>query len=447
MHTLDDLRSGKLKGATRLALSAGLTEFPIEIYDLADTLEILDLSGNDLTSLPDDLVRLKNLRVLFASNNRFETMPPVLGCCANVSMLGFRANGMRVLPPESLPPRLRWLILTDNKLETLPAEFGRRADLQKLMLAGNRLSSLPVEMAGCSKLELLRIAANRFEALPDWLLSLPRLSWLSYSGNPFCESLEAKALADTPVPAIPWTALQLGPKLGEGASGVIYRSSLSADAAAMIGTMESEVAVKLFKGTLTSDGLPQSEMAACISAGVHPNLIRVLGKLTGHPQGTEGLVMSLVDPAYKNLAGPPSFETCTRDVYADDLRFSVQDVFTIAKGVAGLAAQVHARGLMHGDLYAHNTLLGPAAHALIGDFGAASFIDPNDHKMARALQQLEVRAYGCLLEELLERVEAVDSKHHKERFVMLASLRDACMQPITLNRPLFENIKQTLNAA
>lgn len=447
MHTLDDLRSGKLKGATRLALSAGLTEFPIEIFDLADTLEILDLSGNDLTSLPDDLVRLKKLRVLFASNNRFETMPPVLGRCANLSMLGFRANGMQVLPTESLPPRLRWLILTDNKLETLPTELGRRADLQKLMLAGNRLSSLPVEMASCSKLELLRIAANRFEALPEWLLSLPRLSWLSYSGNLFCESLEAKALADTPVPAIPWTALQLGLKLGEGASGVIYRSSLSADAAAMIGTTESEVAVKLFKGTLTSDGLPQSEMAACISAGVHPNLIRVLGKLTGHPQGTEGLVMSLVDPAYKNLAGPPSFETCTRDVYADDLRFSVQDAFTIAQGVAGLAAQLHARGLMHGDLYAHNTLLGPEAHALTGDFGAASFVDPNDRKMARALQQLEVRAYGCLLEELLERVEAVDSKHHKERLVILASLRDACMQPITLNRPLFENIKQTLSAA
>ena len=443
MHTLDDLRSGKLKGATRLALSAGLTEFPTEIYELADTLEILDLSGNNLTSLPDDLVRLKNLRVLFASNNRFETMPPVLGRCANLSMLGFRANGMRVLPPESLPPKLRWLILTDNKLETLPAELGRRADLQKLMLAGNRLSSLPVDMAGCSKLELLRIAANRFEALPDWLLSLPRLSWLSYSGNSFCESLEAKALADTPVPVIPWTALQLGPKLGEGASGVIYRSSLSADAAAMIGTQESEVAVKLFKGTLTSDGLPQSEMAACISAGVHPNLIRVLGKLTGHPQGIEGLVMSLVDPAYKNLAGPPSFETCTRDVYADDLRFSVQDAFTIAQGVAGLAAQLHARGLMHGDLYAHNTLLGPEAHALIGDFGAASFVDPNDRKMAGALERLEVRAYGCLLEELLERVVNADTSA-ADCMGALSTLRDRCLQGNAQARPSFSGITELL---
>jgi serine/threonine protein kinase len=245
------------------------------------------------------------------------------------------------------------------------------------------------------------------------------------------------------VPPVSWSALQLGPKLGEGASGVIYRAGLDSAAAGVIGVAESEVAVKLFKGTLTSDGLPQSEMAACISAGAHPNLIQVLGKLSGHPQGVEGLVMSLVDPAYKNLAGPPSFETCTRDVYADDLRFSVQDVLTIAKGVAGLAAQLHARGLMHGDLYAHNTLLGPDGHALIGDFGAASFVDVADRKTAEALERLEVRAYGCLLEELLERVEGASvGADMKVSVQQLTELRDRCLQVDTTSRPSFDEINQ-----
>ena len=49
MHTLEQLRSGALAGAVRLQLACGLTEFPREIFDLADTLEILDLSGNALT--------------------------------------------------------------------------------------------------------------------------------------------------------------------------------------------------------------------------------------------------------------------------------------------------------------------------------------------------------------------------------------------------------------
>jgi serine/threonine protein kinase len=121
----------------------------------------------------------------------------------------------------------------------------------------------------------------------------------------------------------------------------------------------------------------------------------------------------------------------------------VEDVLTIAKGVAGLAAQLHARGLMHGDLYAHNTLLGPNAHALIGDFGAASFVDVGDRKTAEALERVEVRAYGCLLEELLERV--VDgSASTADCMVMLSTLRDRCLQADTKSRPSFDEIEKTL---
>ena len=47
-NTLAALRAGRLAGATRLDLSCGLAEFPHEIFDLADSLEILNLSGNAL---------------------------------------------------------------------------------------------------------------------------------------------------------------------------------------------------------------------------------------------------------------------------------------------------------------------------------------------------------------------------------------------------------------
>ena len=65
MHTLEQLRSGALAGITRLQLRCGLTEFPRDIFDLADSLEILDLSGNQLCALPDDLPRLHKLRIIF----------------------------------------------------------------------------------------------------------------------------------------------------------------------------------------------------------------------------------------------------------------------------------------------------------------------------------------------------------------------------------------------
>ncbi len=247
MHTLSSLRAGKLTGIQRLDLSCGLTEFPTEIFELADSLEILNLSGNALCDLPDDLPRLHKLRVIFCSDNRFTRVPEVLGQCRNLEMIGFKANQIEVLPAAALPQKLRWLILTDNRLRELPAELGACSHLQKLMLAGNQLTHLP-ELTGCTRLELLRIAANNFAQLPEWLFTLPRLAWLAYSGNPCSAAREAAALQHLHISHVDWHALTMQHKLGEGASGIIYRAHHDAD--------DAPVAVKMFKGALTSDGLP-----------------------------------------------------------------------------------------------------------------------------------------------------------------------------------------------
>ncbi len=406
MHTLAALRAGQLTGIKRLDLSCGLTEFPNEIYQLADTLEILNLSGNALSSLPDDLPRLHKLRVIFCSDNRFTALPEVLGRCPQLEMVGFKANQITSVPAAALPAKLRWLILTDNRISALPGELGSCTRLQKLMLAGNQLQELPEQMAACTQLELLRIAANRFTRLPDWLLSLPRLAWLAYAGNPCSDAGEVAAMAKQPITHIDWYSLELQHALGEGASGVIYRANRLQDGSA------SPVAVKVFKGALTSDGLPRSEKAACIAAGTHPGLIPVAGKISGHPAGTPGLVMSLIDPGFVNLAGPPSLESCTRDIYPPATRFTLTIALNIALRIAEVAEHLHAQGVMHGDLYAHNILWNAQGECLLGDFGAASFVPTQDVGLATGLQRIEVRAFGCLLEELLERCDAPLGARH-----------------------------------
>lgn len=436
VNTLEQLRAGMLAGSRRLSLSCGLETFPPEIFTLADTLEILDLSNNALNALPNDLARLHRLRIIFCSNNQFTELPEVLGQCAKLEMIGFRANQIRHVPAAALPPRLRWLVLTDNQLAELPAGIGRCTRLQKLMLAGNRLHTLPPEMAACTGLELLRIAANQFTALPGWLLALPRLAWLAFAGNPLAETGEAAALADTPLPRIDWTSLRLGPLLGEGASGVIRQALWQQGDAAQL------VAVKLFKGALTSDGLPRHEMAACISAGTHPGFIAVHGRITGHPANSEGLVMALVAPRFRNLAAPPSLETCTRDVYDAAACFTLDTVLELALGVASAASQLHARGLVHGDLYAHNILCADNGEALLGDFGAASFVPPENEPLALALQRIEVRAFSCLLEELLARCQAPASLHVLQQ--RLNTLQAECAGEASAQRPLFAKIVQRL---
>ncbi|MDQ2771950.1 MAG: leucine-rich repeat-containing serine/threonine-protein kinase [Bacteroidota bacterium] len=435
MHTLAQLRAGQLHGLKRLDMSAGLTEFPREIFALADTLEILNLSGNALSALPDDLPRLHRLRVLFCSDNHFTEVPAVLGQCAQLSMVGFKVNLIHTLPAAALPPQLQWLILTDNQLESLPAEIGRCQQLQKLMLAGNRLTALPDTLADCHRLELLRVAANQLAELPKRLLTLPRLAWLAYAGNPLGEAAEAAALASHPISRIPWHELRLEQQLGEGASGVIYRAQRHLPA-------PTPVAVKLFKGNVTSDGLPHSEMAACMSAGPHPNLIAVQGRISGHPTGAEGLVLDLIDPSFGNLAGPPSLATCTRDVYPASTEFRLETALRIAVGIASAAGHLHAQGILHGDLYAHNILYTPAGEALLGDFGAACFYNPGQVEVAPALQQLEVRAFGCLLEELLTRCPEADAT--PAAGAALWNLQQRCVQPQVSARPLFGEINRVL---
>ncbi|MEI7456365.1 MAG: leucine-rich repeat-containing protein kinase family protein [Nitrosomonadales bacterium] len=429
MNTLSMLRSGKLSGITRLDLSCALSEFPAEIFELADTLEILNLSGNALSSLPDDLPRLKKLRVIFCSDNQFTQVPEVLGCCTNLEMVGFKANQISRLPAASLPSALRWLILTDNQLSELPVGLGQCTRLQKLMLAGNRLQQLPEEMAACRQLELLRISANRFASLPAWLLSLPRLAWLAFAGNPYSDVMEAAINSSNP--DILWHELEMLQKLGEGASGVIHQANWHQ-------ARVSQVAVKLFKGAVTSDGLPRCEKTACLAAGEHANIISVLGKISAHPDGTKGLVMPLIDASFKNLAGPPSLVSCTRDIYPDDTHFALDEAISMAQGIAAAAAHLHAKGILHGDLYAHNMLWNGQGACLLGDFGAASFMPSGEARCA--LQRIEVRAFSCYLAELLER--CIPQSHPV--LDALSELQGRCAQETAGARPLFEDIVQVL---
>lgn len=436
MNTLDQLRTGALAGSRRLRLSCGLKTFPPEIFSLADTLEVLDLSGNALDQLPDDLPRLHRLRIIFCANNPFTELPAVLGRCARLETVGFRANQICRVPAASLPPRLRSLVLTDNRLTELPASIGRCTQLQKLMLAGNRLAALPPEMAACTRLELLRLAANNLTSLPGWLLALPRLAWLAFAANPMDEAGPAVAPAVAPLARIGWDRLQIGALLGEGASGVIHQALWQH------GNAAQPVAVKVFKGAMTSDGLPRNEMAACISAGAHPGLIAVHGQLSGHPAGASGLVMDLVAPRFRNLAAPPSLQSCTRDVYDAETRFTPAAVVQLAGGIASAARQLHARGVLHGDLYAHNIFCTDDGQALLGDFGAASLFAPADRQFAHALQRIEVRAFSCLLKELLACCQALPGAH--ALLQQLAALQADCAGPDTASRPLFAEIETRL---
>ena len=415
--------------AKEYRLSDNLEQFPREIFKLSDTLEILDLSGNRLSELPDDFGRLKKLRILFLSNNNFTEIPSILSECPELTMIGFKSNKISLFPENCLPPDIRWLILTDNRIEKLPDSIGKYGKLQKVMLAGNRVKSLPDSMAECKSLELLRISANDLQFLPDWLFGLPRLSWLACAGNPCMP----KPLPDSDELAeIAWEEVSLHEELGRGASGIISRGSIS----------DNSAAIKIFRADVTSDGYPSDEMSASIAAGKHGNLNTPHGKISDHPQKRQALVFPLIPSIYCNLGNPPSMESCTRDTYDDEALFPMPLLQRIVSDVASAALHLHQRGVNHGDLYAHNILIDREGHSLLGDFGAASCYERSIY--GNHFEKLESRAFGCLLEELLERAVISDGgEEEAER--RLLDLKTECMSSNVSKRPSFAEIEAILH--
>jgi tRNA A-37 threonylcarbamoyl transferase component Bud32 len=400
LHTLDQLNRGELKGVVRLQLSDNLTTFPEAIFDLADSLEILDLSNNKLSELPADLSRLTKLRIVFCSNNRFTHLPEALGRCENLEMIGFKSNQITRVSSDSLPTLTRWLILTDNKITSLPKDFGRLTRLQKLALAGNRLTTLPDSIVNCRNLELIRLSANQLAAFPDVLLTLPRLAWLAFSGNPFCAARDPHNEFKT----VPFRDLELHQVLGQGASGVISLATWRENPF----HFSDSVAVKVFKGEVTSDGYPQDELDACLAVGSHKNLVRPLAKVA--EVDCSALVMELIPAHYTNLGQPPSLASCTRDTFAQDQQLSVDKIARIIEQVDQLVAYFCEKKVSHGDLYAHNTLINEEGHVLFGDFGAASRYSNLSLQQQQGIEQIERRALGFFIDDMLGLCVEADRK-------------------------------------
>ena len=136
-------------------------------------LELLDLNENTLSSLPPALVQLRSLRVLRLADNAFAELD---GSADVIFALA----------------ALEELVLSGNRLTSVPPHVGRLRRLKRLDLRGNQLAALPDEVGDLSALEVLDIFDNKLTALPDALARLgPTLKRLEAASN----QLESKGVA------------------------------------------------------------------------------------------------------------------------------------------------------------------------------------------------------------------------------------------------------------
>lgn len=354
----------------------------------------LDLPNLGLTELPSSLPEIcPALSILFCPKNKFVEVPAVIGQCKHLQMVSFKeCQTITSIHPEALQPQMRWLILTGNKISKLPDTLGRCTKMQKFMLSGNLLTELPkFEIwQKLQNLELIRLACNQLTEPPIELLeACPSLRWAAFAGNPFLESITSTnslpILDDVVLDDESW------PILGKGAGGVTRK----------VPWKGRDVAVKTFAGELTSDGSPQDEKAISklVCGSDEPSLIELLGET----KNGGALVMEFLE-GYSGLAGPPSFVTCSRDVYGEDHTTALQKfpLWKIAIDCLRVLAKLHSLGVSHSDFYGHNILIQPQTNSVkVSDFGAAfSYQNARNDKFGKLCQTVEVRAYKVLVEEL-----------------------------------------------
>jgi Protein kinase domain len=229
------------------------------------------------------------------------------------------------------------------------------------------------------------------------LLELPNLCWVALSGNPLIQNYAAvteQANNKLKLDIINDIQEGAGEVLGKGAGGITRK--------VLWKKTNQPVAVKTYVGAMTSDGSPEEErrMALTVSARI-PNSDYLISLLGETPSGS--LVMEYLDN-YHALAGPPSLESCSRDVYecATDY-MTAEQAITMVSGLLDVLDQLHAHGICHGDFYAHNILVSSddPFKVRLSDFGAAFFYD-HAAPYGRLLQRTELRAFGHFVSEVQE---------------------------------------------
>ncbi|KAM0786485.1 hypothetical protein ACM66B_001943 [Microbotryomycetes sp. NB124-2] len=164
-----------LTGISKLDLSnCNLTSLEF-IRQAKDTLTWLNVSGNDL-SAPDafkGVQELKNLSVLNVSNCSLKSVPSCVSKLESLKAFVATHNSFRKLNHLANLPELNTIVVSHNKLESLPTELATLPSLKKISASHNRLQP---------------------DSLPD-LSSLQHLKEIKFNDNPTLDSLPAHFVA------------------------------------------------------------------------------------------------------------------------------------------------------------------------------------------------------------------------------------------------------------
>jgi hypothetical protein len=139
----------------------------------------------------NELVLLQELDV---SVDQLTSLPPQIGSLTQLQHLHLGSNQLTTLPLwiENFT-QLQVLDLADNNLTLLPPQIGNLHHLTFLDLSNNRLTSLPTELGNLTQLDSLFVKKNRIASIPTEIFNLAgQMTSFNFKGNPLSEETSIK---------------------------------------------------------------------------------------------------------------------------------------------------------------------------------------------------------------------------------------------------------------
>ncbi|KAM9392655.1 vasorin b isoform 1-T2 [Pholidichthys leucotaenia] len=163
-----------------------LTHLPDRVFEPLTSLRNLDLSSNQITHISEECFHgMKLLERLYLYSNHIETIhPAAFNGLEELIELKLQGNALTSLPVLSMP-HLLLLDLRFNVFPTLDASDLQTPNLESLKLGGVGLTSLNKKfISGLKNLHELDISGNQLQSFPSVLKETPGLIHLSLAGNP-----------------------------------------------------------------------------------------------------------------------------------------------------------------------------------------------------------------------------------------------------------------------